>query len=156
MPKVSFAREGVVVDARPGQTLLEIAESSGISIFRGMWPGLHCRRWKGWCNRCKVWVKPLGDAAVNPPTGAERAYLRLNGRVSGTLRLACQVAVNGEVEVHTRAGGSVVLANVVWEATTEPSRWKDRWEKRARDTGDEEPETDAAAEAAASATAKQD
>ena len=32
-------------------------------------------------------------------------WLRLNGRVQGAMRLACQVEVRGDVSVQTRAGG---------------------------------------------------
>ncbi len=130
MPKVRFEREDVIVDAKPGQTLLEVAEQASIDVFRGMWAGLHCSRVHGWCNRCKVWVKPDAADAINPPTGAERFPLRMNGRVAGSMRLACQVEIQGDVNVHTRAGGPIVKSNVNWEATSEPTRWKERWEKR--------------------------
>ncbi len=105
MPKVEFEREGVTVEARAGQTLLAVAEAAGVELFRGLWPGLHCRRAPGWCNRCKVWVRGDAPGAVNAPTKKERARLRLNGRVRGELRLACQVTLAGDVRVHTRAGG---------------------------------------------------
>src|SRR5690242_20448403 len=95
-----------------------------------MWPDLHCNRSKGWCNRCKVWIKPTSENAVNPPTAKERSPLRINGRVKGTMRLACQVEVSGDVIVQTRAGGPEVRPNMVWEAEAGPSRWKERWEKR--------------------------
>ena len=105
MPKVEFEREGIVAEARPGQSLLQVAEAAGVELFRGIWPGLHCRRRLGWCNRCKVWVRAESTEAVNPPTAKEQARLRINGRVTGSLRLACQVEVRGDVQVHTRAGG---------------------------------------------------
>jgi ferredoxin len=105
VPKVEFEREGIVAEARPGQSLLDVAEDAGVELFRGIWPGLHCGRRRGWCNRCKVWVRSQSEGAVNPPTGKEQARLRLNGRITGTMRLACQVEVRGDVQVHTRAGG---------------------------------------------------
>jgi ferredoxin len=146
MPKVRFEREQIVVDAQPGTTVLEAAEKAGIDVFRGMWPGLHCKRVTGWCNRCKVWVKPDSPNGINPPTAKEKMP-RLNGRVSGTMRLACQVQVTGDVTVHTRAGGPEVQRNPTWEATPEPSAWKERWEKRheAKGKPDEEESTDAEA-----------
>jgi ferredoxin len=141
LPKVTFEREEITVEARPGQTLLEVAEAAGVSVFRGMWPGLHCGSVKGWCNRCKVWVKPETPNAVNPPTAAETFPLRLGGRVRGTMRLACQVQVSGDVVVHTRIGGPPVKPNIDWQPTQEPSRWKERWEKRKDSGGGEEEET---------------
>ena len=83
--KVEFEREGVLVEADAGQTLLAVAEAAGVELFRGLWPELHCRRRTGWCRRCVVWVAEDGGAA--------------------TRRLACKVAVRSETRVHTRAGG---------------------------------------------------
>jgi ferredoxin len=130
MPKVTFEREQVVVEARAGQNLLEVCEQAGIDVFRGMWPGLHCNRVKGWCNRCKVWVLPGTSGAINEPTSAEKMPVRLNGRVSGSLRLACQVTVNGDVAVHTRSGGPDVKPTADWQPVPEHTAWKERWERR--------------------------
>ena len=126
MPKVDFEREGVTVEARAGQTLLEVAESAGIDVFRGIWPTLHCGSRPGWCNRCKLWVHPDSDGAVNPPTAKETARLRLNGRVHGEQRLACQVQVRGDVRVHTRAGGPIVRPTLAGRAP----EWKNALSQR--------------------------
>jgi len=141
LPKVRFEREDVIVDAQNGKTVLEVAEEAGIDVFRGMWPGLHCNRVHGWCNRCKVWIKSDAASSVNPPTSAERFPIRFNGRVRGTLRLACQAKVQGEVTVHTRVGGPAVRSNMNWQASTEPSKWKERWEKRHEKGKDEKEDT---------------
>ena len=130
MPKVRFEREDITIDVPAGQNLLRLAEEAGISVFRGMWPDLHCERGSGWCNRCKVWVKPLSEGAVNPPTKVETSPFRLNGRVHGNQRLACQVTVNGDVTVHTRVGGPEVKPNPNWQPSTENTRWKERWANR--------------------------
>ena len=126
MPKVEFEREGLTVEARAGQTLLEVAEGAGIDVFRGIWPQLHCGTRTGWCNRCKVWVRADGADAVNPPTAKERARLRLNGRVGGDLRLACQVELRGDVRVHTRAGGPTVRPSLAGGAP----EWKNALSQR--------------------------
>jgi ferredoxin len=147
LPKVTFEREDIVVEARPGQSLLEVAEQAGVSVFRGMWGGLHCGRVKGWCNRCKVWVKPSAPGAINAPTSAEKFPLRPNGAVRGTMRLACQVQVQGDVAVHTRAGGPAVRPNPDWQPVPGPTKWKERWEKRHdKGAGAAEEEEEAAAE----------
>jgi ferredoxin len=148
MPKVTFEREGITVEARAGQTVLEVAEQAGIDVFRGMWPELHCgSAAKGWCNRCKIWVKPSTSGAVNAPTAVERRPRLLTARVSGTMRLACQVQVSGDVEVHTRSGGAPVRTNMVWEEVPGPTKWKERWEKRHEKGGGEEEADEAAADA---------
>jgi ferredoxin len=144
MPKVTFEREQIVVEARSGQNLLEVAEQAGVDVFRGMWKELHCKRMPGWCNRCKVWVKPETPNAINPPTSKERSPFRLNGRVTGTMRLACQVQVNGDCSVHTRSGGPDIKPNPNWAPTDEKTAWKERWEKRheAKGGADEEEASD--------------
>ena len=143
MPKVTFERELLVVDAKPGATLLDVCDQAGIDVFRGMWTGLHCKRIKGWCNRCKVWVKPDAPNGVNPPTSAEKMPIRLNGRVGGTMRLACQVQVLGDLTVHSRAGGPEVKTNPSWAPTNEPTKWKERWEKRHETKGQKDEEDSA-------------
>jgi ferredoxin len=141
LPKVRFEREDITVEAKPGANLLQVAEQAGISVFRGMWPELHCSRGSGWCNRCKVWVKPLSEGAVNPPTREETSRFRLNGRVHGNQRLACQVTVSGDVAVHTRVGGPPVQRNVDWQPGTENTKWKERWANRKAGGADEAEET---------------
>jgi ferredoxin len=126
VPKVDFEREGVSVEARAGQTLLEVAESAGIDVFRGIWPALHCKSRPGWCNRCKLWVHADDAGAINPPTAKETARLRLNGRVYGEQRLACQVRVSGDVRVHTRAGGPIVRPSLAGDAPA----WKNALSQR--------------------------
>ena len=146
MPTVRFEREDITVEVKAGANLLEVAEQAGINVFRGMWPDLHCGDSKGWCNRCKVWVKPLAEGAVNPPTKKETSGFNLNGRVKGSQRLACQVQVNGEIAVHTRVGGPEVKRNQEWNADPAPSKWKERWENRNAGAAGEEEEEAADAE----------
>ncbi len=98
--RVEFEREGVVAEARAGQTLLAVAEAAGVELVRGLWPALRCRRRTGWCRRCKVWVAEDGGAAE--------------------LRLACEVEVRRDLRVHTRAGGPRPAPSL---ATGAPS-WK--------------------------------
>jgi len=144
MPKVTFEREDLIVECATGENLLEVAEKAGIDVFRGIWPQLHCNRVKGWCNRCKVWVKSDSPGAVNAPTGSERRPFRLNGRVDGNLRLACQVRVGGDVVVHTRSGGPPVRQTTDWAQVEGPTRWKERWEKRNETKGEKEDAADEA------------
>ena len=90
--------------------------------------------------------EPETPTGINPPTGQEKMP-RLNGRVSGNMRLACQVQVLGELTVHTRAGGPDVKSGAGWQEPTLGSAWKKRWEKRHEAKG--QPEEDEAADAEA-------
>ncbi|HEX2569830.1 MAG TPA: hypothetical protein VH877_09760 [Polyangia bacterium] len=155
MPKVTFVNEQVTVEAKPGENLLEVCERNEINVFRGLFQGFHCGSAKGWCNRCKVWATPLQPGAVNERTGAEKRRLRLNGVIPlhGTMRLACQVVVQGDVEVRTRSGFEV-KPNAEWQPDPRPFKWKERWERRNDEPDEEEgKKKPAAAKAKASAAA---
>ena len=150
MPKVTFVNEQITVECQAGANLLELAQQNNVEVFRGIFAGFHCKRVKGWCNRCKLWATPLAEGAVNAKTSSEkRSLFRINGAlpVGGTMRLACQVQVLGDVEVRTRAG-FVTPETTTWDADNKPSKWKDRLEKaRAGGGGGEEEEEAADGEA---------
>ena len=139
MPKVHFLNELVTVEVPAGAKLLEVAEKQGIPVIRGIWPEIHCGNGllgrlaaiPNGCNRCKLWVSPVHPGAVNEKTRREKTRFRLNGALPriGSLRLACQVKVLGDVEVHTRATGENRARDPVWEADPRPSRWRERWAK---------------------------
>lgn len=149
LPKVMFLNELVTVEAKVGQTLLEVADENGIELFRGIWPGLHCGRVLGWCNRCKLWATGATPEALNPRTGKEKTSLRLNGALpkEGTMRLACQAVVSGDVEVRTRSG-FIQKQSLTWEPDPRHFKWQDRWAHR-----NDEPDPDEKAEKAAKAKA---
>ena len=150
MPKVTFVNEQITVEAKPGENLLEVCERNEINVFRGLFQGFHCGGAKGWCNRCKVWATPLQPGALNERTGAEKRRLRVNGAIPlhGTMRLACQVVVQGDVEVRTRSGFEVA-PNADWQPDPRPFKWKDRWDRR-----NDEPEEDEGKKKPAAAKAK--
>jgi ferredoxin len=151
MPKVTFLNEQVTVEAKAGQTLLEVAQKSGINLFRGLWQEFHCSSNQGWCNRCKVWATGLTPDAINPRTKRENQRIRLNGALpkTGTMRLACQVVVSGDCEVRSRAGFER-SATLEWAPDPRPFKWRERWEKRndEPDEDEEKPKKTAPAKAA--------
>jgi ferredoxin len=151
LPKVTFVNEQITVEAQPGQTLLDVAEKSGINVFRGIWQGLHCSS-GGWCNRCKVWATPLEGGALNAKTSSELSGFRLGGRIPkhGTLRLACQAKISGDVEVRTRSGFEKA-PTVEWQPDPRPFKWRERWEKR-NEEDEEKPAKKAAPAKVAAAT----
>lgn len=159
MPKVTFVNEQITVEAKPGENLLEVCERTEINVFRGLFQGFHCGGAKGWCNRCKVWATPLQPGAVNERTGAEKRRLRVNGAIPlhGTMRLACQVVVQGDVEIRTRSGFEIE-PNAEWQPDPRPFKWKERWDRRNDEPDEEEgskkkPAAKAKASAAAASAA---
>jgi ferredoxin len=133
VPKVTFLNELITVDAKAGQTLRDVAEKTGINLFRGLFQGVHCSGNQGWCNRCKVWATPLAEGALNPRTRKEKRGFRLNGKLppNGNMRLACQTVVSGDCEVRTRPGYVQMRPqSLAWDADPRPSKWRDRWDNR--------------------------
>jgi len=71
VPKVTFLNEVVTIEVPAGATVRDAADRAGLSLFRGLWPELHCGTFPfvgpllgdGSCNRCKVWVTPLQPGA---------------------------------------------------------------------------------------------
>jgi ferredoxin len=99
MPKVKFVVEHQVVEVEAGRKLREIAQEAGINVDREFFRGLNCHG-LGLCGCCKVWVHPLGSGALNSPNLRERFH-----GMSARRRLACQVRVQGDVEVTSVPGG---------------------------------------------------
>lgn len=102
MPKVHFVNEALTVDAPQGTSLRDVAIQQGIELYRGMWTHINCRG-NGICGRCRVWLLSPG-ATASSPSLAERAH-----RVSGKMRLACQVGIVGDVDIRTRPIGPTVV-----------------------------------------------
>ena len=99
MPKVKFVVEHQVVEAEAGRKLREIAQQAGICLDREFFRGVNCRG-LGLCGSCTVWVHPASETALNAPNLRERIHGMGRGR-----RLACQVKVQGDVEVTSMPGG---------------------------------------------------
>lgn len=101
MPRVHFVNEMITVDVPAGTTLRQVAMAQGIELYRGMWTHINCLG-NGICGRCRLWVLSTPPAR---PTLRERAH-RL---VRGNMRLACQVRVDTDLQVRTRALGTATV-----------------------------------------------
>jgi ferredoxin len=73
-----------------GTTLLEAAQQAGLPIARACAGG-------GLCARCGLAILAGGEALEPPSQAEERAKER--NRIPLELRLACQVAIRGPLEV---------------------------------------------------------
>jgi len=145
--KVHFLNEDVEAEARPGESLKDVADRLGIQLVRGLLPRLHCHG-HGLCGRCRVWAMPRAAGAVSPLAFWER--LRF---YRGSRRLACQTKVLGDVEVRTSPNANPPVQTTNWPADTRPSKWKERAAAEAKAVADAKvmAEAKAAAEARAKA-----
>lgn len=107
MPTVTFVNEFRRVEVPAGSNLRTVALEAGVSIDRQHFLGLSCKN-RGLCGQCRVWIKEGARGATSPRTWKETGlFFR---RFKGWLRLACQVQVQGDIEVFTVAGGPDRLA----------------------------------------------
>ncbi len=95
MPKVYFQREFKEVETAEGRDLRTIALENGIELYPGLFKYLNCRG-RGLCGTCRVRVRQ--QDLLSPRTRAETAKLP---ETDPTLRLACQTACYGDVDVQT-------------------------------------------------------
>ena len=89
MVRVHFLPEDLLVEAPVGALLVDIADASGADITFG------CR--SGSCGTCRVRVV-RGLEHCSPMTAEERDFLA-GLEVPANERLACQVAVQGDIEI---------------------------------------------------------
>ncbi|MBQ7524354.1 MAG: 2Fe-2S iron-sulfur cluster binding domain-containing protein [Alphaproteobacteria bacterium] len=89
MAKIIFRTSAgdTTVEAKNGETLLEVAERSGVSIFGGCGGA-------GVCGSCHVFIDQAFVDKLSAPTNEEQDLLEIlpNGKVNS--RLACQVKVS--------------------------------------------------------------
>ena len=102
MPKVHFVNERVTVEVPENATIRDVAMQQGVEIYRGMWTHINCLG-NGICGRCKIWIMS-GSGTVTRRSIRERFH-----RIQGKQRLACQVRILGDVEIHTRPIGPAVV-----------------------------------------------
>jgi ferredoxin len=148
VPKVHFLNEDVEAEARPGESIKDVADRVGIPLVRGLIPRLHCHG-HGLCGRCRVWAMPGAAGGVSPLTLFER--LRF---YRGSRRLACQAKVLGDVEVRTTPNAAPPAQTTVWPESTRPTKWKERAAAAAAAEAAKAAADKAAAEAAARAAAE--
>lgn len=109
MPTINFVREGKKVQVEVGESLRYAALDNDIPLYKkfaGLSNFIQCHG-NGLCGTDEVIVSPA--SAVNPPTWQEKLnenippFGPLRQKRRGT-RLACQVSVNGDIDVITGVG----------------------------------------------------
>jgi ferredoxin len=89
---VSFTPLGRSADAKPNESILDVARRAGVPL------GNSCGG-VGVCTRCKVRVL-AGAENLSSPTSIELRFGSARG-VTDDERMACQAVVNGDCEVTT-------------------------------------------------------
>jgi ferredoxin len=87
--RIRFLPEDLLVEAPPGTSLQDVADASGADITFG------CRN--GSCGTCRVRIL-RGGGNCSPMAREERDFLR-GMEAPEDQRLACQIAILGDVEV---------------------------------------------------------
>lgn len=115
MPKVSIPSQKVEIEVPAGANLRETLRRDGVDVYQGLARYLNCYG-KGFCGECRVLVKK----------GAEN--LSKKGLIEGftfthalavvghenEMRLSCQCAVNGDVEIETQPEVNI-SGEVFWQ-----------------------------------------
>lgn len=98
MPKIRFVREDIEVEVPEGDHVRYPALENDVQIYSGLWKLANCHG-NGLCATDRVVVTPASN--VNEPTALEKIRLGKALKQNPNLRLACQVAIYGDVEVET-------------------------------------------------------
>ncbi|SMO57278.1 2Fe-2S iron-sulfur cluster-binding protein [Halorubrum cibi] len=93
MPTVYY--QGEEIECEEGAVLRDVLKEAGLSVYNGRSKQFNCRG-TGSCGTCAVQV----DGEVSEPGRKEKARLWLPPHhPSHDVRLACQIRVEGDVEV---------------------------------------------------------
>lgn len=91
MAKVTFLAKNKKIEAKQGETILQVASKARVFISQ------RCGG-KASCAMCKVMVKNSNDYPLFPP-GEKEKRLISNEQLNQGIRLACQAKIRGDVEI---------------------------------------------------------
>ena len=103
MPNVTFTKEKKTISCRKGSNLRQVAIQNGVQLYPGMKKIMNCRG-HGTCGECRVHIVK-GMENLGPKTFLEKFRIAVSFFKFGhehEVRLACQAAVNGDIEVLTQ------------------------------------------------------
>jgi len=105
MPAVHFANEHKSIDVLPGANLRKVALRSGIQLYRPFHRVFHFNLKAGPVSLpCASDVVEIEGKGANPRSADEERLISgrlVKRKVSASMRLACQVLVNGDISVKT-------------------------------------------------------
>ena len=100
VPTINFVRENIKVEVPEGDQVRYPALENDVPVYQGIWKIANCHG-NGLCATDKVVVTPASN--VSEPNFLEKFRLGSAHKKNPNLRLACQVAVYGDIEVQTLA-----------------------------------------------------
>ena len=104
MPKVHFLRSGVEVEVETGSNLRQVALKNQVQLYPGPHRFLNCHG-LAQCGSCRVLLKEGSEKNASPKTLMEKMRMAVaffNIGHGDEMRLACQMKVNGDLEVMER------------------------------------------------------
>ena len=103
MPKVSIPSQKLEIEVSAGANLRDSLRREGVEVYQGITRYLNCFG-HGTCGECRLLVKK-GAENLSPKGVMEKFTLfRMLSAIGheSEMRLACQCAVNGDVEVEVQ------------------------------------------------------
>ena len=103
MPVVKFIDEKKEIQVPEGANLRREAIKAGVQLYPGIHRALNCHGF-GQCAACRVLIVK-GVENASPPGFVEKLWMKRSLAYIGneeTMRLACQTAVLGDMEVQTK------------------------------------------------------
>ncbi len=88
LPNERYCPDGMVIDAQPGDTILDAAQAQGIDIE-------HACEKSCACTTCHIWVRE-GGASLASPSECEDDMLDKAWGLDPDSRLSCQAVVGDE------------------------------------------------------------
>lgn len=103
MPTVKFVNEKKTIEVPQGTNLRQAALEAGIELYPGIHAYANCRG-NGLCHSCRVRLKNGTTAGASARGPWERLQELLSWYAVGDpeVRLACQLEVQGDLEVETQ------------------------------------------------------
>jgi 2Fe-2S ferredoxin len=92
MPKIKIAKTGVLIEARPGQTLMQSVLAAGLPVASS------CNG-DGVCAKCQIQIV-VGAENLSPPNPIE-VFLCEKNKIPSNKRISCQTEVLGDITVDT-------------------------------------------------------
>jgi len=97
MPEISFVKQNRKITVENGANLRSAAIHEYLSIYPHIFKILNCRG-NSLCGTCAV---EIVSGKVDPPNDREKEKLGGKLKKNPNIRLACQLTVNGDLEVRT-------------------------------------------------------